>query len=165
MDKEIFKRDLIPLQPVMQRLGERILGDAEDAEDVVQETFLYLWQRRDDLEGVDNLQGYAMRIVRSRCIDLIRRRNRQADHAPTLSIISDEAITIEISEQEEQSQLLHNLLHQLPERQRNIVELRYLQQQDIETIQAATGMSQANIYTTLSRAISTMRDRLKSIRQ
>ena len=52
MDQTKFKEHIIPLQSLMQLLAERMLGDVADAEDVVQDVFVALWSRRDELDRV-----------------------------------------------------------------------------------------------------------------
>ena len=80
MDAETFKRLVIPLQPVMQQLAERLLGDAMQAEDAVQDTVLRLWQQRQETAKVKNLEAYCITMLKNHCIDLLRQRQ------PTVSI-------------------------------------------------------------------------------
>lgn len=64
----------------------RVLGSPEEAEEVVQETFLTLMRKAPELR-VRNLGGWLRRVTTNRCIDRIRRRRPQveADDGPLLS--------------------------------------------------------------------------------
>src|SRR5690242_2830288 len=52
----------------------RMLGQAEDAADVAQETFVQLYNHLSRLDERDPLTPWLYRVARNRCIDLIRRR-------------------------------------------------------------------------------------------
>jgi RNA polymerase sigma-70 factor, ECF subfamily len=54
----------------------RMLGSFEDSEDVVQETFLRAWRRRDSFEGRSSIRAWLYRIATNACLDAIGRRRR-----------------------------------------------------------------------------------------
>lgn len=163
MDQNTFKQDIIPLQRPMQLLAERILGNASDAEDMVQEVFLTLWQRRSRLDEVEKMDSYCMQMVRTRCIDLLRQRNKEAQHADTIRGLSDSEVLLEVEENERQSLELHKLLAELPERQQELVRLKYFKNYSTSQLQEALHMSPANIYTSLSRAIQSLREKINQL--
>jgi RNA polymerase sigma factor (sigma-70 family) len=57
----------------------RILGSFEDAEDLVQETFLRAWRKREtfDLQGPASLRAWLYRIATNACLDVLARRPRR----------------------------------------------------------------------------------------
>lgn len=167
MTTEAFKRHIIPLQSHMQLLAERMLGDAAEAEDAVQEVFMRLWERREKLDKVVNLKSYVMQTTRMRCIDIIRERNTKAVSSLNEVTkdseygITDEEVAEEVELVERRSAILHSMLDDLPEKQRQIVTLRYLEEKEITQIERTMNMSSSNIYTTLSRALQQLRERFK----
>jgi RNA polymerase sigma-70 factor (TIGR02960 family) len=56
----------------------RMLGSFADAEDVVQETFLRAWHKRDTFEGGSGFRAWLYRIATNACLDALRRHSRQA---------------------------------------------------------------------------------------
>lgn len=63
--------------PVLCRFAERFLPDSSLAKDVVQETFIKLWNSRSSFESVDALKGYLYVATRNGCLNLNRGRERQ----------------------------------------------------------------------------------------
>jgi RNA polymerase sigma-70 factor (TIGR02960 family) len=55
----------------------RMLGSFEEAEDVVQETFLRAWRKRESFEGGSWFRAWLYRIATNACLDALRRRSRQ----------------------------------------------------------------------------------------
>ena len=162
MDHQTFKHSIIPMQSAMQLLAERMLGDVADAEDVVQDVFVALWQHRDDLDRVVRLESYCMQMVRLRCIDLIRKRNREALHNEQIAYLSDTEVFAEVEEVQDRSALLGRLLAELPEKQRKAVTMKYIDECTTQQMEQALQMSSSNVYTTLSRAIQTLREKLRN---
>ena len=66
MTQDAFLNTLMALQPAMQLTAEKLLHTEADAEDTVQEAVIELWERRNDLQHVLNLEGYAMQTVKNR---------------------------------------------------------------------------------------------------
>lgn len=155
MTQDTFLDTLLPLQPAMQLVAERLLRSVVDAEDAVQEAVIELWERRDRLRHVRNLEGYAMQTVKNRCISMLRKRKEVVPD--TLGEIGYEEIADEVALTEERSARLEQALEQLPERQRDIITMRYIEQLSHEEMQRRLGMTDTNVYTTLSRAISALK--------
>ncbi len=150
---------LISLQPVMQLTAEKLLPTAADAEDTVQETVIELWERRDQLQHVLNLEGYAMQAVKNRCISFLRKHHDIAtpNLEEALSNLSDEDLNAEAALIEEQAAQLDHMMERLPEVQREAVKMKYIDNLNHNEMQHQLGMSSANVYTTLSRALDNLR--------
>ena len=163
MTVDVFKEKIIPLQSHMQLLAERMLGDEMAAEDAVQDVFLHLWERRDSLDKVVNLKSYVMQATRMRCIDIIRQQKKSDNIDDIHEIPTDDQVADEVELVDRRNALLHSMLDDLPERQRTVVKMRYLEEKEITQIEKSLNMSSSNIYTTLSRAMQTLRERFRLI--
>ena len=59
----------------------RMLGSFEEAEDVVQETFLRAWDKRESFEGRSTFRAWLYRIATNACLDLLRQKSRRVPAA------------------------------------------------------------------------------------
>ena len=71
MTTEEFKRDILRLQPRLQRTAESIIGDSDSAADVVQEAVITLWEQRSSIKGGE-MEKLSLTVVKRRSIDLLR---------------------------------------------------------------------------------------------
>lgn len=151
-DTEQFKHDYLPLQPAMQRMAERLLGNEDEAADVVQDCFVALWQQRDDMRRVVNREAWCIQLVKHRCIDIIRKRKHtySLDDDMPLYDAEDAAYGARLD-------MARSLLDRLPERQAEAVRMRHFDDLDNDEIAATMGISVGNVYTLLSRAYNAMR--------
>ena len=97
--KEVsFRNDVLPLKNVLFRLALRITTNREEAEDVVQETLMRVWDKRAEWDAIDSMEAFALSVCRNLSIDFTKRKGRHdaslADAgvspptAPTSTILS-----------------------------------------------------------------------------
>ena len=161
MTTEEFKRDILKLQPRLQRTAEGIVGDPDSAADAVQETVITLWEQRTTLKTQD-MERLSLTIVKRRSIDMLRRQK------PNVSIDTEQLMPMDAFEDdplEERYQLARKLVNQLPERQRNAILMKYEEGMSNEEIEQATGMSSTHLYATLSRAYKALRNAIKQYKE
>ncbi len=160
MTTEEFKRDILRLQPRLQRTAERIVGDADSAADAVQEAVITLWKQRSTLSSHD-MEKLSLTVVKRRSIDLLRKQK------PTMPI--DEECLMQAEppqdESEERYRLARKLVEQLPQRQRDAILMKYEDGLSTEEIEKATGMSSTHVYATLSRAYKSLREAIKQYKE
>ena len=147
-----FETDYLPLQPAMQRMAESLLGNEQDAADVVQDCFVTLWNDRKKLRQVANREAWCITLVKRRCVDLLRRRRPTID-IDTLINCSEEAM----ADNEERLELALHFIGHLPEQQAKVVRLRHFDAADTQTIANTLHTSEGNVYTLLSRAYKTLK--------
>ena len=153
-----FLDTLMHLQPAMQLMAERLLRSVTDAEDAVQETVVELWEKRSQMQQVQNLEGYAMQAVKYRCLSLLRKvKTLPLDEIDNLEALSDEDAVAEAALMEERAAALDRMMERLPEKQRLAIQMRYIDQLSHEEMQRRLKMSSTHVYATLSRAVSALK--------
>lgn len=160
MTTEEFKRDILRLQPGLQRIAERIVGDPDSAADAVQEAVITLWEQRSLLKSQD-LGKLAPTVVKRRSIDMLRKQH------PTVPFDTETLMLTELppDDSEESYQLARKLVDKLPKRQRDTILMKYENGFSVEEIGEATGMSSTHVYATLSRAYKALREAIKQYKE
>lgn len=155
MTIEDFKRDILRLQPRLQRTAESILGDPDSAADAVQEAVITLWEQRETIKSQD-IEKLSLTIVKRRSIDQLRKQK------PTVPIDTESLMLTEVQDDsDDRYRLARQLVDRLPKRQRDVILMKYEEGMSNEEIEQATGMSSTHLYATLSRAYSALRNAIK----
>ncbi len=164
MPASLFKQLLLPLYPRLQRVALRMLGNVEDAEDMVQEVYMKLWGKREELPDVQNMEAYCVALTKNMCIDRLRLAEVDrvdVDDVPlSLAAADDVASLLERQDTIEQVKLI---IETLPEKQQQVITLRDIRDCTFEEIEEQTGLTAVNVRALLSRARKTIRERFKRV--
>ena len=72
MDAASFKQQFLPCHAKLYRVAFRLMGNVQDAEDMVQEAYLKLWKKRDELSEVASIEAYCVTLIKNLCYDSLR---------------------------------------------------------------------------------------------
>lgn len=160
MTTEEFIRDIIPLQPAMRRMAERMLHDEALAADAVQETLARLWSHRWRLGWVADKQGYCLRAVRNECVDMLRRKYPTVD-ADTLADNMADTAEQEADDTERLYRRLDEAVATLTPMQQQLVRLRFVEGRSSKEIATLTGLTVTNVDTIMSRTYTLLREKMQ----
>ncbi|MGH7551009.1 MAG: RNA polymerase sigma factor [Gemmatimonadota bacterium] len=144
----------------------RLLGDADEAEDVVQEAFVSAYEHLRDYDPAYRFYTWLYRIARNRCLNVIRRRKlwslvslSDPERAPALPSgdRSDRSL-----EDGELAAALAACRSSLPADQREVFDLRHAEGFSYREIAAAVGIPEGTVMSRLARAREKMRICLES---
>ncbi len=121
-----------------------ILGNAQDAEDVAQESLVHGYERLASLRKGTQFPGWIRRIARNRCVDFLR-KSKRASELPTDLADPHQQISHDGID-------LRDAIEELPEALRTPLLLYYFQGHDANDIAETIGVSNATVHTRLSRA-------------
>jgi RNA polymerase sigma-70 factor, ECF subfamily len=168
-DRAAFGEFYDPHSTLMFSIASKILNDASEAEDVLQETFLQIWEKAGRFDPkLGKASSWAAILVRNKAIDRIRasqRRTRLAEEAGLESAIAAEVseTTNETVHGHEKAKLIQAAIVQLPAEQRQAIELAYfsgLTQNEIsEKLHEPLGTIKARI----RRGLLKLRDQLEGV--
>jgi RNA polymerase sigma-70 factor (ECF subfamily) len=144
----------------------RYLRSIEDARDVVHDVFLQLWRQRQLFDMTADLRGHLYVRARHRALDLIRHRSvesRWRDRSMAVGV--EEAESADATQEAERllGDLIVRVQHAietLPQRQREVLTLRWQQQMSYKDIGDALGISHKTVGVHLTRAIAQLRELL-----
>jgi RNA polymerase sigma-70 factor, ECF subfamily len=130
-------------------LGLFLLRNTTDAEDLVQETFLKIWRTGSAFDPVRGpLDAWILLSARSVAIDLLRRRSIEARtlfSQQRVSAVSDEAGPERRAEVVDLFQRASEAMAHLPQRQRSVLELRYLGQRSTKEVAELLGIPRGTV--------------------
>ena len=72
-----FQSDILPLKNELYRMALRITMNPAEAEDVVQDTMMKVWNKRDSWEQIDSIEAFCLTICRNLSLDKVRRMDNQ----------------------------------------------------------------------------------------
>ena len=163
MTTETFKQEAQRLRPTLVGLALGILRDSDEAEDVVQDVLLRLWQMRDQLRMP--IEPLAKVLTRNRCIDLIRRKKPSGElmpgQSPPAHSLSVAVFQEEDEARQERVERMMRVIETLPDLQQTILRLRHMEGMDSKEIAELTGSTEVAVRKALSRARQTVRDKFK----
>jgi len=162
MQQSQFKIEILIYKNQMYRLALRILQDEEDAKDIVQDSLVKLWGKREALGNINSIKSYALTIVRNACIDLIRKRKPETNQQENLVI--NEGLNPEKQlDVSNQLQLVKQIINQLNQQQRELIQLRDMEELSYEEMSEITGLTINAIRVNISRARKEIRQKMMTI--
>lgn len=152
MSQELYRGKILPIRSKLQYIAYTMLGDEEDAEDAVQEILLRLWSNLQALETYDNPAAFATTMLKNYCLDKIRLGKTKE----SLEIIANLEYSTEnpyvLLERKNTETILKEIISRLPELQRIILQMKDIEDYNIEEIAEITGSKIEAIRMNLSRA-------------
>ena len=144
-------RKLVELTtPIAFSIAFRMLGDEEQARDVVQETMITIWRKLNKIKSAEVYKTWIYRIVVNKCYDELRKRKRRQEFVTdelTWAIISNKISEGPSSELEnkETSQIINLLTKRLSPKQKAVFILADIEELPHDEISEITGMNKAGI--------------------
>ena len=143
------------MRPQLINQARRYLADTDDAEDVVQDALLRLWQMREQL--TPPLVRIAVVVTRNLAIDHLRRRRPAA----SLELVAAE----EEPSADERTERILAIVDMLPPLQQTILRLRHMEGMEMADIAELTGSNEVAVRKALSRARQAVREKYLFMRK
>lgn len=153
MQKISFRNDILPLKNKLFRLALCITRNREEAEDIVQDTMLRVWNRREEWNVWETVEGFCLTICRNLAIDRSQKMDaRHVELTPEVTELPDMAAPDKLMERDERLGLLHRLIAELPEKQRTILQLRDVEGKSYKEIAEILQLTEEVVKVNLFRA-------------
>ena len=137
-----YKKEVKQIRPQMLFIAQSYLRDNDEAEDVVQDVLLKLWQLLDTLRLP--MSPLASVVVKNRCIDVLRRHRYMVE-------VKD-SIVDERQRDDDRYEAVIAIIDTLPTMQQTIIRLRHMEGMEISDIAKLTDSKEATVRKALSRA-------------
>lgn len=169
--RQLQRGDLQSFDSVYRHYSQRLYGFAfsilknhEDAKEIVQETFLRLWNSREKLKNDQSLKSYLFKISYNISIDLIRLRLKNEKYVEYLKVnFSDEAGDVEnLAEYNELSETIQKIVAEFPEQRQRIFRMSREEGLSHAEIADQLGITAKTVENHINLALKTIRKSLKS---
>ena len=163
--KEIcFRNDVLPLKNKLFRLALRITLNREEAEDIVQDTLIKVWNARDRWQELDSIEAYSLTIARNLSLDRNKKMENQNDSLEEQKVERPDETSSSPSEQMIQKDKLHivrRIIDELPEKQRTCLQLRDIEGKAYKEIASILDITEDQVKVNIFRARQTVKQRFQ----
>lgn len=158
-----FQHDILPLKNIIFRTALRIVLNREEAEDIVQDILLKLWERRKELDKVENLEAFARTTARNLAID--RKKKMDNLHVTLDYQVHDRTDEGQSSNDnllmaQEKDSFIANAINSLPEKQRSIFQLRDIEGKTYKEIATMLNITESDVKVSLFRARNEIKEKI-----
>ena len=167
MKKISFRNDILPMKDILFRLALRITLSREEAEDIVQDTLIKVWNRRDSWDTIESIEAFSLTVCRNMALDRTRlHENRNtsldADSTPAGQESPDTASNpYERTVQREKVEIVRSLIDSLPEKQRSCMQLRDFEGKTYKEIAKVLGITEDQVKVNIFRARQTIKQQFQ----
>lgn len=155
MKPEEFNHKVLPMRSRLKGYALRLSGNDDDAEDIVQEVMLRLWNMRQRLGNEDSVSGLAFTVAHNLYIDKCRRATVAAASGEKLVELPVVDTSVETRDE---VRVIRQIVETLPPLQRQLFRMKEIEGYESEEIMQITGCSADNLRRNLSRARLRIRD-------
>ena len=160
-----FRHDVLPLKDLLYRLALRITLNHEEAQDIVQDTMMKVWSKRDELEGIESIEAYCMTICRNLSLDKMKAKSKQNE---SLDQIHTETLDLGVNPYEQMMQkdridLVRRMVNSLPEKQKSCMQLRDFEGKSYKEIASILNISEDQVKVNIYRARQAIKQKYQQI--
>jgi RNA polymerase sigma-70 factor (ECF subfamily) len=160
-DKEALFAMMTSYYNDLFRYGIKFTADKDLTKDIIGQFFLHIWDHRKNFVSAENVQAYIITSYKRFVISYLTKISRQLDieeQLPSSYEYPYEEYIIAWQNEETMKKLLRNAVESLPDRQRELIQLRFYEQLSHEEIAAKTSLSIRTVYNKLHEAIKRLRE-------
>ncbi len=149
-----FRDDVLPLKNELFRLALRITLNRFEAEDIVQDTLIKVWNRRSDWNDIDSIEAFSLTICRNLSLDRIKKKENNND---SLEDVKGAEPLASSNPQDRMIQadrvgLIKQIVDSLPEKQRSCMQLRDFEGKSYKEIAMILDITEEQVKVNIFRA-------------
>jgi RNA polymerase sigma factor (sigma-70 family) len=156
-----FEQLTYQIKDKLYRFSLRITGNAPEAQDVVQEVFIKIWEKRDDMADIKNTEAWCMTLTKNLSLDKLRLKHNKSKNIEEAHTLSDSKPTpYTETETNDMVEKVRKLMNQLPEKQKMVMHLRDIEGLSYEEIAENLEMPMPQVKVNLFRARNSIREKI-----
>lgn len=166
MEELRFRNDILPLKNKLYRLALRITLDSAEAEDIVQETMIKVWNQREQLDALQSVEAYCLTLCRNMALD--KKEKKEAQNQELTPEIQESSLLDPITPHEnlvhdERLRIVHQLFNELPLNYREVMQLRDIEGKSYKEIAQILNLTEEQVKVNLFRGRQRIREQFKDI--
>ena len=166
MQEISFRDDILPLKDKLFRLALRITFDRAEAEDVVQDTMIRVWNKREEWTQFGSIEAYCLTVAKNLAIDRSQKKEAQnVELTPEMEEESEISGPYDQLVNNERMSIIHRLINELPEKQRLIMQLRDIEGESYKEIAKILNLTEEQVKVNLFRATQKVKKRYLEIHE
>ena len=165
--KNAFKKVFFRYYPRLEKYACQFIVNQQEAEDLVQEVFIQVWENRKNIQPDSNFEAYLFTLVRNRCLNALKKRTVEQSYIEKMQANSEElyAISFEledefISMEKMLNQELENIIAGMPERCQIAFRLKWIEVKKIREIAEMMEISTTMVDKHLAKGMEIARQKL-----
>ena len=160
-----FRDDVLPLKNELFRLALRITLNRFEAEDIVQDTLIKVWNRRSDWNDIDSIEAFSLTICRNLSLDRIKKKENNND---SLEDVKEAEPLASSNPQDRMIQadrvgLIKQIVDSLPEKQRSCMQLRDFEGKSYKEIATILDITEEQVKVNIFRARQSVKHKYMKI--
>jgi RNA polymerase sigma-70 factor (ECF subfamily) len=173
MDEPLKEKEILDMFRTLYKKNAPVLisyavkfADSDTAEDIVQDIFLKIWNKRSFIFLKDGIQTYLYNAVRHACLDYLKHQEVKADYesAIQLKLKTEELYYTDdpefLSQDDNRLSSIYREIDKLPEKCREIFVMAYLEERKSGEIAMLLNLSKRTVEAQLYKALKNIRDAL-----
>ena len=163
MEQNKFEIEAKRMRPALLRMAIRYLEDSDEAEDVVQDAFVYLWENRRRINIKTSLKSYLYQSVRHGALKVIRSQTLEQRHISRLTEFIEYLEQSEFSEEELSGlQKVEQAIEELPSQCKSVFLMSLVDEKSYKQIADELGISLNTVKTHISKAYRLIREKAQN---
>jgi len=165
MESETFQNRVLPTKNKLFRFAFRMMGNEDEAKDIVQEVFIRVWNGREEMDQIINMEAWCMRITKNLSLDRLRSIQRKGTYQMEEGFdVKHSDVTPDVKTELSESMLnVNHFIAALPEKQRQIMHLRDVEGYSYNEISEILELDMNQVKVNLFRARNAVREKLMKI--
>jgi len=164
INRQLFEQLFREHYNALCNFGMRYLHDTDSAQEIVQDVFINLWQKKETITSDKSVKSYLYTSVKNRCLNYIRDnkkfRSQYLDVELELDIPFED---VDLFSESETQDKINTALGKLPEKCRQVFELSRFEELKYKEIAERLGISQKTVEIHMSKALKILRIELKDL--
>lgn len=155
---EIYNR----YNSLLYRHAYKKTGDPSAAQDVIQDVFLTLWNKKEEIDETSNLSGYLYTAIRNKILNLFAQKKVRDRYEDSVLQFTEKGVTLtdHLIREKQLAELIEKEIGAMPEKMREIFVLSRRQHLKNKEIAEKLGISEHTVATQLKRALKFLRTKL-----